>query len=242
MLPKQGDENLGLRLPWHGNGPQIIPNAAPPSPPPTTLGARGRGLSRTGPSNTLAAGVNRFQGAWNGGPSTRVSNEEIEARTADVLRRREDIYQENYLPAVQGIIQSLDEDTAVERAGEDADALALRSAAREKRTLSRYGISRNAIETQEADNSRKLATALDRDDAVNNARATVKERRTTLRNALIDLGRGVEDSATSTASSLASGAADRLQAEDTLKTQNSIAKRQNTAQLASTALLLFALA
>lgn len=202
----------------------------------------------TTPRPNLRSAANRpafhhriSQGVKNSGGSARQQNEAIQARAAALIREQEQVYQDHYAPAIGNLVSRLDDTSSIDRAKRTADETAGRINNREDRQLARYGIHKSAIQHREGEVTKAAQKSINYDDTVNTARDEAENRRVVLRDAIIDLGRGVEDSASKTASNLADSAGDRINAAKIGQANKDAQDRQTATSAFATVAMIAAL-
>ena len=189
--------------------------------------------------NTLrslgSSGLLPFQGhSLNSNRSLRGGS--VEQRNASLLRQKQNDFETTYLLQERDLVNSLDDVSLVNEAKNTANETFDNFSTITGRNLRRYGLTPNAAEQQSLDRNRNLARALNFDSTVNNARLDQEERNTTLRNNLINIGRGIETNAAETLSNAADRENDRRNAYETAKTNASAARKSTAASIGALAL------
>jgi hypothetical protein len=159
-------------------------------------------------------------------------------KTLEQIAERDNYrYQQDYVPVEDKLIASLNDTSIIESAKERA-GLGFESAqGRAKRDQRRYGVRTGAIDAREQNVGFLASKARSSADIVNNARLDQFDRNRTLRNELINIGRGVAADANA---GFANSAAMKTQRDNTNATIDANARAQRIStvgSLASTALM-----
>lgn len=171
------------------------------------------------------------------GPSYNAKNQTPDNILAGITNREQQRFTQLYRPLQQDLISSLNDRSIVDGARATAAGAGEAGEARTLRNLRRYGLQQSPVEAQQAQRMAQIGQSLDFDSTINDARIEQKERNDGLRRQLIDVGRGVSDTANS-----GLGQAAGLQAQrDANNAANKAAgKAQTTQMLASAAMIALA--
>lgn len=114
---------------------------------------------------------------------------------ADITRREQHRYERNYIPVENAVIGSLGDRSVIDEARDNATAGFEGLQGRQDRSLRRYGVSLDPLQQQETQRRAGMGKSLTYDSAVNDAELYQRERNDSLRNELINVGRGVAQEA-----------------------------------------------
>ncbi len=109
-----------------------------------------------------------------------------------VLQRQDDLYRKFYAPEEKKLLSLLDDYSSVDDAKENADDTFDRNTLSTDRNLRRAGMELTPSQQMLLERNQSLGKATNYAATVNDARLDNKERQITLRNNLINLGRGVQ--------------------------------------------------
>lgn len=171
-----------------------------------------------------------FQNLYTPG-GTGKGQKNIDNRQAALSRAQRQYYQKAYVPEEQGLIETLDDDTIINDAQSSANENFDRNAGAGQRNLRRYGVNAAPAQRAALDDQRGLRKQLNYDGSVNDARLEQSERNTTLRNSLINVGRDINAAGTQSLSEQAAGEANRKNAYQQAKAQQSAQRSQQTGSL-----------
>ena len=156
---------------------------------------------------------------------------------ADIVGREDARFEYFYEPMIDTVLDELNDTSIVDNARKNADAAFERSADRSLRQQSRYGVNMSPAQQAEFERRKKFEKALNKDATVNDARLDLKQRNDNLRRQLIDIGRGVADTATGGLSAAANNQAAREAQNAAADAQHDAARTATTTSLATTALM-----
>lgn len=160
---------------------------------------------------------------------------------SQILERKDQIYRQAYAPRERALISTLDDNSIVKDAQDNANTTFDRNAGAAERNLRRYGISVSPEQRAQLDRMQSLRRTLNYDSSVNDARLEQNERNTSLRNALINIGRGIEHDGSTSLSEAAQRQASRDASYDVAKAQYSAQKTQTLTSLGTAAIMAFTL-
>lgn len=171
---------------------------------------------------------------------TGTSVSDPEAAYASLIRRQQGRFEQDALPAIRNTVASLDDTSIVDGAIADTGSGLERARGVRARNLARLGQSSSAIQTREFERRGGLGAALGDVGDINTARVTQVERNEGLRNELINVGRGIQSSASAGLSAAATSATNRAIANEQREAQESAQRTQTAASLGSIAILALA--
>ena len=161
----------------------------------------------------------------------------MEQRNAELIRKKQANYEENYVPQELDLISALDDVSIVDEAKQNTNRTFDLRQQNKVDNLRRYGLSPNASEQRVIERGTGVARSLNYDQSVNDSRIDQESRNTSLRNSLINIGRGINSDATDAFSSAANRENDRNNAYSTAKAQHSAQNKQTAASLGALALM-----
>lgn len=154
-----------------------------------------------------------------------------------IYNQQEREYQEVYRPINRELIASTDSTAIVDAAKRHAGlGFGAMGEARTQRHLSRYGLEATPLAAQEATYTNNNAGRLNYIDSVNNAYLQQYERNTGVRDEMINVGRGVADSAQQNLTSAAASQTAVKNQNAAIAAQNSAARTQTLGAVAALAL------
>jgi hypothetical protein len=151
---------------------------------------------------------------------------------AQIIERDQLTFDFFYNPVISDVISSLQDTSIVDTAREGADAAFDKGEARSLRQMSRYNVNMSPAAQKQFNLRQQLSKTLNKDAVVNDARLDLKERNDGLRRQLIDIGRGVADTASS---GLTSASRNQAQREANNRNAEAAKDAQNTQTAASVA-------
>lgn len=145
-----------------------------------------------------------------------VSFKDIQNRYANLASSERQYYDDNYIPIEKQVINFLGDNSIVDRARAESTASVARGGASD-REIARYGGEVPPAVRQALARRKALSDQLFIDGAVNGARATQADTKTSLLNSLINIGTDVKSSAMQGMGQAAAGDANRTNAYNEAK-------------------------
>ena len=160
----------------------------------------------------------------------------------EVYRAELDEYNNKYRPINREMIASVDSTEMVDSAKTSANEGFDNAKERQDRMAERYGMTYSAIQQAESQNRNAAARALNYDNTVNNARLAQYERNNQVRNEMIAVGRGIDNSAYQQLTNAANLQTQRENQNNQMSAQADAANTQMMGSLASAGLTALAFA
>ncbi|WP_067586398.1 hypothetical protein [Endozoicomonas ascidiicola] len=142
-------------------------------------------------------------------------------------------YDQTYRPLNREIIGSINSTELVDAAKNNANASFEQGEQRSDRMLERYGMNLNSLEQAEDTRRSASSKSLNYDNVVNGSRMAQYDRNVGLRNEMISIGRGIDNSAHNQLQNAAGLQTQRENANRQIEAQNKSAKYSNMAAGAS---------
>ena len=166
--------------------------------------------------------------------SVRYNAQDPDQTMADITKRDQARYEQDYIPVEDQAISSLRNMSIIDDAKERvADGTSVeRSRARATRDASRYGFRRTGAQIQSANREASLGKATGDASTLNEARINQFDRNRGFRNELINIGRGVSSQS---AQGLSDAAGMQVSRENANRSAKAKAKASQTAMMGSLA-------
>jgi hypothetical protein len=174
-------------------------------------------------------------------PGVSYNSSNPEQLQSQLLDRKDAIYRQTYAPRERALIGTLNDNSLIDEARQNTNQTFDRNSEAGARNLRRYGMSVTPEQRAQLDKNTQSERTLNYDASLNDARLEQNERNTSLRNAMINVGRGIESDGATSLSEAAQRQASRDSSYKVAKAQASAQQTQMMVGLGSAALMAFAL-